>query len=169
MQHCFPTISGQRRRPHPYIPRHSYTPPMRPSRIQHSHHQAGVASISKSFTRDVVLLAPSECCVPRGVSRSRLHDEGQVANMVDFLSRWDEKTRKRIEECFVGILDMNKPYPRYADHNYVFLCGCTIYKFRTVKANAIAIFQLMHTPDVITTYVHMTIIPLSVTRWMLIR
>lgn len=56
----------------------------------------------------MVLLAPSECCVPRGVSRSRLHDEGQVANMVDFLSCWDEeKTRKRNEECFVGILDMN--------------------------------------------------------------
>ena len=38
--------------------------------------------------------------------------------MVDFLSCWDEeKTRKRIEDCFQGILDMNKPYPRYVKHN----------------------------------------------------
>ena len=114
MQHCFPTISGQQRRTHPYIPRHTYTPPMRPGRIQHPHRQSSVVSISKSFTRDVVLLAPSESCVPREGIRSRLHDEGRVANMVDFMSCWDEdKMRKRIEDCFQGILDMNKSYPRY--------------------------------------------------------
>ena len=63
-------------------------------------------SVAKSFTRDVVLLAPSESCVPRGVSRAALHD-GRVANKVDFLSSWDgEKTYKRIEDCFQGTLDV---------------------------------------------------------------
>lgn len=114
MQQCFPTISGQRRRPQPYIPRHTYSPASRFPR-SHRSQQSSIVS-SKSFTRDVILLAPLETCVPRGASRAQLHDEGRVANMVDFLSCWDEeKTRKRIEDSFQGVLDMNKPYPRYAN------------------------------------------------------
>ena len=45
---------------------------------------------------------------PKGASRAQLHDEGQIANMVDVLSCWDKKTRKRIEDSF-------KLYPRYAN------------------------------------------------------
>ena len=114
MQHCFPTLTGQsRQRVHPYIPRHTYTPPMRP-RVQRTRASTpAIVSIAKSFTRDVILLAPSEGCVPRGSTRAALHDQGRVANIVDFMSSWDEdKTRKRIEDCFQSLLDFNKPYPR---------------------------------------------------------
>ena len=72
-----------------------------------------VFAIAKTFTRDVVLLAPSETSVPRGTSRSALHDDGRIINMVDFNSAWDEeKMAERIEKCFQGLLDVSKPYPR---------------------------------------------------------
>ena len=114
MQQCFPTISGERRRPQPYIPRHTYN---QANRFPRSHRGRPSSIVSsKSFTRDIILLAPLETCVPRGASSAQLHDEGRVAIMVDFMRGWDEeKTRKRIEDAFQGVLDMNKPYPRYAN------------------------------------------------------
>ena len=106
-------FSHGRQRLHPYLPRHTYTAPIR-SRVQSGRSSSGrVFAIAKTFTRDVVLLAPSETSVPRGTSRSVLHDEGRIIDMVDFNSAWDaDKMAEKIEQCFNGVLDASKPFPR---------------------------------------------------------
>ena len=56
---------------------------------------------SKSFTRDIILLAPLETCVPRGASRAQLHDEGRVTNiggLFEWLGRGEDLKEDR--GCF---------------------------------------------------------------------
>ena len=114
MQQRFPTLGTRGERMHPYIPRCTYTAPsVRPRGSAHRHAPT-VLSASKTFTRDVLLLEPSQDSIPRGAARAALHDKGQIVNMVDLRSSWDEdKVRVMLETCFEGILDMTKPYPRY--------------------------------------------------------
>lgn len=111
----FPTISSRRMQAAPYIPRHTYTLPARPSRSVPQRRASNVVGVSKTFTRDVVLLTKSDDgTIPRGARRAVLYDKGRIANMVDFQASWDEVAmRTRVEECFSGVLDLNKPYPRY--------------------------------------------------------
>ena len=72
--------------------------------------------IAKMFTKDVVLLTPADGdFLPRGTKRATLHDEGRIANIVEFQSSWSErKVREHIENCFKEIIDPEKPYPRYS-------------------------------------------------------
>ena len=51
--------------------------------------------------------------IPRGTGRAVLHDKGRIVNMVDFQSSWNEQeVRARIEKAFIGLLNLEKPYPR---------------------------------------------------------
>ena len=77
--------------------------------------RTAVAAVAKTFTKDVVLLTKDDGeCIPRGSRRSVLYDGGQIANMVDFQSSWsEEQVRGRIEHCFKGLINLEKPYPRY--------------------------------------------------------
>lgn len=74
-----------------------------------------IAAIAKTFTKDIILLTKADGdCVPRGSKRSSLYDSGRIANMVDFQSSWsEERVRGHIEHSFKGLIDLNKPYPRY--------------------------------------------------------
>ena len=110
----FPTLGTRGERMHPYIPRRTYKPATVRPRSSAHRRAPTVLSISKTFTRDVVLLEPSQDSIPRGAARAALHDKAQIVNMIDLMSSWDEdKVRVVLETCFDGILDVTKPYPRY--------------------------------------------------------
>ena len=120
VQQRFPTLGARGERTHPYIPRRTYTTPPLRHRGSANRRAPTIMSINKTFTRDVVLLEPSQDAIPRGASRVALHDKGQVVNMIDLMSSWDEdKVRVVLESCFEGILDATKPYPRYVPFSMV--------------------------------------------------
>lgn len=108
----FPTLSQTRFTP--YTPRHTYRAPAGGARSV-PRRQASIAAIAKTFTKDVILLTRADGdSVPRGSRRSVLYDGGRIANMVDFQSSWsEERVRGHIEHSFKGLIDLDKPYPRY--------------------------------------------------------
>ena len=108
----FPTLSQTRFTP--YTPRHTYrAPACRANSVPCR--RASVAVIAKTFTKDVILLTRGDGdSIPRGTKRSVLYDSGRIANMVDFQSSWsEERVRGHIEHSFKGLIDLEKPYPRY--------------------------------------------------------
>ena len=80
----------------PYQLRRNYTVPMRQQRARLP--RAG-GSIVSSFTKNVLLLAKAkgsddgvtDLVIPRGSNREKLHDEGQIANLVDINVNWTEE------------------------------------------------------------------------------
>ena len=111
VQQRFPTMGPARIAP--YVPRHTYRAPAT-TRALPRRRASSVIGISKSFTKDILLLTKEDGdAVPRGAKRGKLHDEGRIANMVDFKSSWSEETvRAHIEHHFKGVIDTSKPYPR---------------------------------------------------------
>lgn len=66
------------------------------------------------FTKAIVLVDDSDIYVPRGYRRQQLHEMGAVVDLVDFSTTWSEKdVRQAIEAAFGGMIDEDRPPPRY--------------------------------------------------------
>ena len=102
LRSSFPGLYGPRgSRPRPYSlplkPRYRYTP--RPP---------------KNFLKQVVLVGPGECTVPRGQTWQDLHNAGCVADVMEIGGAWDEaELFSALESAFSMILDQSSPPPRY--------------------------------------------------------
>ncbi len=106
--------SSRRRLLQPYYPRRNYTASAIPRSISSRNQQSPRVQVRSTFTKNVVLLA-SDCSdvLPRGNAREKLHDSGQIANLVELDVNWcQEEVYGKIECRFPNLLDMSKPFPR---------------------------------------------------------
>ena len=106
--------STRRRLPQPYYPRRNYTASAIPRSVSSRNQQPPRIQARSTFTKNVVLLS-SDCSdvLPRGNAREKLHDSGQIANLVELDVNWcQEEVFGRIESRFSDLLDMSKPFPR---------------------------------------------------------
>ncbi len=92
------------------MPRRGYNPvPYRRPREASTSSQ----SVRQHFNKEVVLLAPGSCSLPRGKAKVLLHDKHQIADMVEFNAYWGAReVIRKIEDTFHGVLDSSKPPPR---------------------------------------------------------
>ena len=104
LRSSFPSLYGPRgARPRPYSrppkPRYSYTP--RPP---------------KNFLKQVVVVGPGVCTVPRGQAWQDLHDMGCIADVMEIGGTWtEEQLFNVLESAFSRVLDQSMPPPRYTD------------------------------------------------------
>ena len=121
MRQRFPASTNrQSRQYYPYNPRHNYTPQLRQSRILSSHSKPLKTPVrSATYTKNVILVArDSSDVVPCGAKREQLHDAGQIANLVEICTAWDEEmVYRKLESRFLHLIDMNKPFPRYSSYS----------------------------------------------------
>ena len=55
----------------------------------------------------------TDLVIPRGSNREKLHDEGQIANLVDINVNWtEEEVFQQIESQISTLIDDTKPFPR---------------------------------------------------------
>ena len=81
--------STRRRLPQPYYPRRNYTASAIPRSVSSRNQQPPRIQARSTFTKNVVLLS-SDCSdvLPRGNAREKLHDSGQIANLVELDVNW---------------------------------------------------------------------------------
>ena len=69
----------------------------------------------KNFLKQVVLVGPGVNNVPRGQLWQDLHDQGCVADVMEFCGAWNQTlVFDALESAFSKVLDQSTPPPRYA-------------------------------------------------------
>lgn len=102
-----------------YSRRTTYVPPRLAARSSSSRQRRSQCfgeshSRGRWFTKTVVLVDSNDTNVPRGVRRQQLHEMGAVIDLMDFFTGWREgKVRDTIEGAYGGMIDDEKPAPRY--------------------------------------------------------
>lgn len=118
MRDRFPGQSGgssRRRLSHPYYPMRNYAAASAiPRSVPSNDRLSSRVQVRSRFTKNIVLLS-IDCSdiLPRGNAREKIHESGQIANLVELDINWQqEEVYRHVETRFSNLLDMSKPFPR---------------------------------------------------------